>query len=522
MSSEERTEKESIQDESISVVCFLWDDGVRNYLPEHVNQLAIMVHKHLAVPHRFICITDEEDGFSDDVELFKLPEDARWTLGLLNPTGSKKGHLPSSYRRLWLFSEEAKALGDRILMTDIDCLVVNSLEPVFDFTEDFVGWRPRSEETTKVKAKVPYKRIGGGTWLLRTGSMTHIWDDFSTEGIEAAMLEGWRGSDQAWLSYNLAKDCMVFPDDVGIYHTQDGAKYWEETPKDARIIHFNGKVNPWDEDARSRPWFCRLIGVPYDKTKWKKKKPVPFRKRKRQHGPEPVEVERVAEEIDIVIYWWDKWPEGLPGMGTAYIKKLVAGVKLHIPDDIDYRIILFTDNMDVQISGVETRALDIPNFRWNLKKMFMYSKKANLRKHVLCLDLDCIIVGDLSPVIRQVLALNRKLLVTCIGAYRKKRLGGSVIGFRTCRELNKLLWEPLLGERRASLEGITKGSERRYLQRQLAPKQVGMWERYLPGQVLSYKRDCKNGLPHGASIVRFHGSPRPHQVNDDWVKENWK
>jgi len=513
MSTSEERERNA---ETVSIVCFLWNDGIRNYLPDHVNRLAEMIVKHMDRPHRFICITDEEDGFSDAVELFKLPDNARWTLGLLNPTGSKKGRLPSSYRRLWLFSEEAKALGDRILMLDVDCLIVNSLDPIFDFTEDFVGWRPRSEETTKVKANVPYKRIGGGTWLLRTGSMTHIWDNFSEKGIEAAREDGWRGSDQAWLSYNLAKDCMVFPDEIGIYHTQDGAKHWEETPEDARIIHFNGKVNPWDEDAQSRPWFCRLIGVPYDKRRWEKKERPKERRRQQQRAAK-------AREMDIVLYWWGTWPSDDFDLGVLYITRLVSGLKKHMPDGVDYRVILFTDDPAASVPGVDVRALGTPRgLRWNLRKMFMYASGADLRKHVLCLDLDCIIVGDMSPIVNELMNIERKLLITCSGAYRRSKLGGSVIGFRTDKKLEKLLWTPLTGDKRKYFEKLTGGSERRYLQRRLVPKQVGLWDKYIPGAILSYKRDCKKRLPPGASIVRFHGSPRPHQVQDEWVSENWK
>ncbi len=39
--------------------------------------------------------------------------------------------------------------------------------------------------------------------------------------------------------------------------------------------------------------------------------------------------------------------------------------------------------------------------------------------------------------------------------------------------------------------------------------------------VHSYKWHCRESLPKDASIVAFHGKPRPHEVKDSWVKENW-
>jgi len=254
--------------EKISVVCFLWDEGTKEFLPKHVNMLAKMVKKHLPIPHRFICITDEIEGFDEDVEVFKLPENVEWIKKIKNTFNS---YFPSSYRRLWIFSEEAKCLGERILMLDIDCLIVSSLIPLFKIPDDFVGWRPRSTKTSPVKSTTGVKRICGGTMLLRTGTHTFIWDTFSLEGIEKAKKQRWGGSDQAWLSYNLAKDCAVFPDAIGIYHSQDGARIWKNLPEDACIIHFNGLINPWEEEAKSRPWLCKLLNVPFDSKKWNNK-----------------------------------------------------------------------------------------------------------------------------------------------------------------------------------------------------------------------------------------------------------
>jgi hypothetical protein len=44
------------------------------------------------------------------------------------------------------------------------------------------------------------------------------------------------------------------------------------------------------------------------------------------------------------------------------------------------------------------------------------------------------------------------------------------------------------------------------------------------GGVYSYKVDVRgNGsLPENTSVVCFHGNPRPHEINDKWISENWK
>lgn len=40
--------------------------------------------------------------------------------------------------------------------------------------------------------------------------------------------------------------------------------------------------------------------------------------------------------------------------------------------------------------------------------------------------------------------------------------------------------------------------------------------------IYSYKRNCRQGIPGNARVVCFHGRPRPHQVNEPWIKENWR
>lgn len=514
-----------MRDEQLSVVTFYWDNGdPKNceYQPEHVNNLAKAVGKHLQVPHRFICVYDAKSGllrFNSRVELVELPEHAKWLGTLANPV---KPTLPSSYRRLWAFSDEAKCLGDRILLLDIDCLIVGDLLPLFEFSDDdFVGWRPNSEYRPGVTHRTGgMKRIGGGTWLLRTGTHTHMWSDFNPQVIMKAKKAGWRGSDQAWLSYNFAATCTVFPRDMGIYHTQDARVWEDEIPKDARIIHFNGRINPWEDDARAIPWYCKLMGVKYDPTIDTAK----VRRMKRASKREKAKLS--PPSITFIAFWWDLWPKHNEELGLIYVRRLFDSIARHIPDGLDHRFVLFTDRPKIKLDRpkVKVYKLDVPHdLRWNLKKMYMYSNEAKLSGSILCFDLDVVIVGSLSPLISKVHNMSSKLLLTCQGAYRRNRqkIGGSIIGFKTDPVLTELLWKSVLMDRK-NIEETTRGSERLYYRKTLSRSQVGLWERNSPGVVLSYKKDCKDGLHKGASVVRFHGSPRPHEVWDDWVLEHWR
>lgn len=238
----------------VSFVTFLWNNGFRNYRPEHVNILANAVKYFCPWPHRFICITDEpHKEFNKNVEYYPTPKAAKRLRNIEAPQGR---NFPSCYCRLWLFSEAARELGDRILLMDVDCMVLQDLQPLFAIDADFVGWRPISIWGRE-------GRIGGGTWALKTGKVTRLWDEFN-ENPAKMILEtrelGWNGSDQAIMSRFLAHKYPVWPQMSGIYGVADGVFEWDLPPKDSRIVHFNSDDKPWAQKKLWMKAYCDYFG----------------------------------------------------------------------------------------------------------------------------------------------------------------------------------------------------------------------------------------------------------------------
>lgn len=228
----------------ISIVCWLWHGtglGDRPYVPAHVNALRASIARHLSRPHRFICVADSTDGFDPSVEVIITPPEAQAVGELRSPEG---GRFPSCYRRLWNFSEGAKTFGDRILCIDIDLVPTADWAPLFDRTEEFVGWRPYRDWGRKL-------RFGGGIYLLTPGTRTHVWTQFNGEpAIRLARAAGFRGSDQAWISHLLGAREPYYGRDAGIYSIRDIADP-RRLPTDARLVQFNGGIKPW---SSALPW----------------------------------------------------------------------------------------------------------------------------------------------------------------------------------------------------------------------------------------------------------------------------
>ncbi len=210
----------------------------RHFKPEHVNRLQELFALHLPIPHRFVCITDDVEGFSDKVTVIKTPEAALAAGRIRSPEGNR---FPSCYRRLWAQSDEAKSvLSERVLLGDIDMLPVNGLSPIVDRAEPFVGWRPFRDWGKK-------QRIGGGLYLFTPGAHPKVWVDFIKNphaAVAEARAAGFRGSDQAWLSHKLAGRVPVWGRDSGLYSIRDlGSTH--EFPADARLVQFNGPDKMW-------------------------------------------------------------------------------------------------------------------------------------------------------------------------------------------------------------------------------------------------------------------------------------
>ena len=178
----------------LTVVCWIWR-GERIYLPEHVNVLGRMLKRHLHVPHRLVCITDEVAGFDPGIEVMPTPTAAKRLAEVKSPEGEQ---MPSCYRRLWMFSDEARCLGERVLLTDVDVVLVRDITPLVQRDEPFVGWRPDAAWGNK-------DRVVGGLYLMTTGSHPDVWNTFGAEGIRAARQAEFRGSDQAWISYMIGR-----------------------------------------------------------------------------------------------------------------------------------------------------------------------------------------------------------------------------------------------------------------------------------------------------------------------------
>lgn len=205
------------------IVCtWFWGN---KYSPEYVEKLRRGVAKHLKQEHRFIVAEPE-------------PEDEHLT------------KIEGCFARLRMFDRKwqdkiGMKSGDRLVLIDLDTVIVSNLDPLFDRPEDFVILRGGNSTNP-----CPF---GGALMMFRYGAHSELWSDFSLDAASKIKF-------------------YLFPDDQGWYHHKlPGAATWkcgresgvyvfrkrewpsgDHLPADAKIVTFNGWRSP--EKFDFLPW----------------------------------------------------------------------------------------------------------------------------------------------------------------------------------------------------------------------------------------------------------------------------
>ncbi|MCC0022231.1 MAG: hypothetical protein H6888_14275 [Nitratireductor sp.] len=233
----------------INIICYKWGTA---YTGEEVNILRAMVKRHLSVPHRFFCITDDATGLGDDIEVVDLP----------------KFGLPGNGPKLWTFSKDFLGLGpdEYVVSLDVDIVIVDSL--------DFIAGQPELDFVIAPhRVSNPISRGHGAVYRVKVGSHSFIWEnlihDFENKTGPYFGPKQERFREQSWLERQLPGEKMQFfpANKVLVYRKDCHARAWTSflgsklgamgfsTARfgTARlpgigeaVVSFSGKINPRD------------------------------------------------------------------------------------------------------------------------------------------------------------------------------------------------------------------------------------------------------------------------------------
>jgi uncharacterized Rossmann fold enzyme len=192
----------------------------------------------------------------------------------------------------------------------------------------------------------------------------------------------------------------------------------------------------------------------------------------------------------------------------AYVNNLFDMVRRNLADGFEGEFVCFTDQNDALDSGIKVRPLPVNLPGWWSKLGLFRPGVFPDGDRVLFLDLDTLITGRLDE-----LAAYDGPFAILRDFYRPDGLQSAVMAWRAgeCHEI----WNGFVAE---GCPTIDVGGDQVWIERtQLGAVRL---QDAFPGLFVSYK--LIKGPPDKASVVVFHGEPRPHEIKEGWVPEVWK
>lgn len=195
------------------------------------------------------------------------------------------------------------------------------------------------------------------------------------------------------------------------------------------------------------------------------------------------------------------------GRGVEYVNKLFDMVARNYSGA--FRFVCLTDNPEGLNPLIEVKELPSDLERWYGKLYFFKKGVFPEGERVVFMDLDTVIVGKLDDLIYD------GPFATLTDFYFPDRVGPAVMMWRVS-DTTYRVWDAWVEQGKPRnemgdlwwLNTLDDGGFAVYADR---------LQKLYPGAFVSYKAHCRSGLPKGARVVCFHGRPRPHEVDDEWV-----
>jgi len=224
---------------------------------------------------------------------------------------------------------------------------------------------------------------------------------------------------------------------------------------------------------------------------------------------------------------------------ASYVNKLYNMVKLNLT--IPYRFICLTDDQKGLIPDIDIITLK-QDFEYCWTKIELF-RPGNFSDDDLCLflDLDVVITGNLDDLVT---FQPEKMFVGLYDWYSSRRnphYNSSVMRFHgnsqtylfssllAKQEDRTIKWgrefDAYLGsdDKVVLWEGEKRyGSDQEWISSYVYPQKEIIKHSFPNKWIRSYKKHGRKYLPNKCRIMVFHGFPKPHEVNNDYVKEHWQ
>ena len=209
--------------------------------------------------------------------------------------------------------------------------------------------------------------------------------------------------------------------------------------------------------------------------------------------------------IDIVcLKWGDKF-------GAEYVNNLFSGIERN--STVPFKFHCFTDDTTDVLENIN--CIDLPNNNlsgwWNKLWLFSDELPFETGTRILFMDLDTLITDNID----MILEFNCPHNIVCLSNwYDHSGINSAFMMWRHGTQTH--IWERFVADPDSVINN-NKGDQD-WINQNLT--EHDRWQNQFPYEFVSYKQSCIKGLPNGAKVVCYHGTPSVIQSFTETV-ENW-
>ncbi len=196
----------------LTVVTTAWAGARPIYQPWHIVNVDRMLRRHLTIPFRHVCVTDNVAGVrAEGIEAVSL-----WPVSCAVPEQTKRHYL-NNWLRLGLFDPDVTGEylsiddGDVVVSLDADIVIRRNIDHLF-----------RDLPAFKILSFKNRQHLQGGIFAVRPGYVSpNPWEVLHNDRARVVAARRWGGSDQALLS-ELFHARSLPGGDVATWNEDDG------------------------------------------------------------------------------------------------------------------------------------------------------------------------------------------------------------------------------------------------------------------------------------------------------------
>lgn len=220
--------------ETVNILTLKW--GTR-YGSHYVNRLLNGVRRHLTLPFRFLCFTEDQEGLAEGIEVFPLP-----FLELPDRLN------PSTWLKLALFGDDLAGLKGQSMFLDLDLLVTDNIDCFFDYRPDKIciihNWIERRKEIFRGRPRIGNSSV----FRFESGKCQHVIDQYNSERDWAIKTFF---PPQTYLTHCIKERMVFWPEDWVRSFKRHCRPIWPmnhfltpKFPAGAKMIAFHGHPDP--------------------------------------------------------------------------------------------------------------------------------------------------------------------------------------------------------------------------------------------------------------------------------------